>query len=199
APRGGRDVQASGRPTAERRGPQEMERPKREAERRELEAERQRREEARAKLEAERQALQEAQRLAREREEQVKQQAEQQRLAEERKRAAAEQAAREEAQRKLAEERHRTEDQAKARAEQRSKPIEEARVRPFTPPPVGRELIGKDGAPMVLVSAGEFTMGGDSIDNPRHPVYLDAFYMDKYEVTASHYAKFLQATGQHLP
>ena len=120
-------------------------------------------------------------------------------MAEERKRAAAEQAVREEAQRKLAEERRRAEEQTKARAEQRSKPIEEARVRPFTPPPAGRELIGKDGAPIVLVSAGEFTMGGDSIDNPRHPVYLDAFYMDKYEVTASRYAKFLQATRRQLP
>ena len=194
-----REVEENARRDAERLTREQIERAKLEAERRELEAERQRLENARAKLEAERQALQEAQRLAREREEQAKQQAEQQRLAEERKRAAAEQAAREEAQRKLAEERHRTEDQAKARAEQRSKPIEEARVRPFTPPPAGRELIGKDGAPMVLVSAGEFTMGGDSIDNPRHPVYLDAFYMDKYEVTASHYAKFLQATGRHLP
>jgi len=194
-----REVEENARRDAERLAREQIERAKLEAERRELEAERQRLENARAKLEAERQALQEAQRLAREREEQAKQQAEQQRLAEERKRAAAEQAAREEAQRKLAEERHRTEDQAKARAEQRSKPIEEARVRPFTPPPVGRELIGKDGAPMVLVSAGEFTMGGDSIDNPRHPVYLDAFHMDKYEVTASRYAKFLQATGRQLP
>ena len=194
-----REVEENARRDAERLAREQIERAKLEAERRELEAERQRLEDARAKLEAERQALQEAQRLAREREEQGKQQAEQQRLAEERKRAAAEQAAREEAQRKLAEERHRTEEQAKARAEQRSKPIEEARVRPFTPPPVGRELIGKDGAPMVLVSAGEFTMGGDSIDNPRHPVYLDAFHMDKYEVTASRYAKFLQATGRQLP
>ena len=194
-----REVEENARRDAERLAREQIERAKLEAERRELEAERQLLENARAKLEAERQALQEAQRLAREREEQAKQQAEQQRLAEERKRAAAEQAAREEAQRKLAEERHRTEEQAKARAEQRSKPIEEARVRPFTPPPVGRELIGKDGAPMVLVSAGEFTMGGDSIDNPRHPVYLDAFHMDKYEVTASRYAKFLQATGRQLP
>jgi formylglycine-generating enzyme required for sulfatase activity len=194
-----REAEENARRDAERLARERAERAKLEAERRELEAERQRLEDARAKLEAERQALQEAQRLAREREEQAKQQAEQQRLAEERKRAAAEQAVREEAQRKLSEERRRVEEQAKARAEQRSKPIEEARVRPFTPPPAGRELIGKDGAPMVLVSAGEFTMGGDSIDNPRHPVYLDAFYMDKYEVTASRYAKFLQATRRQLP
>ncbi len=194
-----REAEENARRDAERLAREQAERAKLEAERRELEAERQRLEDARAKLEAERQALQEAQRLARDREEQAKQQAEQQRLAEERKRAATEQAVREEAQRKLAEERRRAEEQAKAGLEQRSKPIEEARVRPFTPPSAGRELIGKDGAPMVLVSAGDFTMGGDSIDNPRHPVYLDAFYMDKYEVTASRYAKFLKATGRHLP
>jgi len=190
---------------AQRLAREREEQAKQEVEQRRLEEERKRLAVEKARQDAEEQARQEderrakRERLAREREERAKQQAEQQRLAEERKRAAAEQAVREEAQRKLAEERRRAEEQAKARAEQRSKPIEEARVRPFTPPPAGRELIGKDGAPMVLVSAGEFAMGGDSIDNPRHPVYLDAFYMDKYEVTASRYAKFLQATRRQLP
>src|SRR3989442_6188260 len=74
-------------------------------------------------------------------------------------------------------------------------------LQPWTPP--GRAptavQIGKDGALMVLVPAGEFTMGGDSLDNPRHPVYLDAFYMDKYEVTTSRYAAFVKATGRELP
>ena len=125
------------------------------------------------------------------------------RAAEEQARREAERLAREQAElaKRLAEEKARqdAEEQAKARAEQRSKPIEEARVRPFTPPPAGHELIGKDGAPMVLVPSGEFTMGGDSNDNPRHPVYLDAFYMDKYEVTTSHYAGFLKVTGRQLP
>jgi len=154
-----------------------------------------------ARVEVERRAEREGL-LAREREERTKQQVEQQRLKEERKRAAADQARRVEAERQLAEEGRRTEEQAKARTDQRSKPIEEAHVRPFTaliPPPAGRELIGKDGAPMALVPSGEFTMGGDSLDNPRHPVYLDAFYMDKYEVTTSRYARFLQATGRQPP
>ena len=186
-----REAEENARRDAERLAREQAERAKLEAERRELEAERQRLEDARTKLEAERQALQESQRLAREREEQAKQQAERQQAL-----------LREEAQRKLSEERRRAEEQAKTREEQRSKPIEEARVRPFkplTPPPAGRELIGKDGAPMALVPAGEFTMGGDSIDNPRHPVYLDAFYMDKYEVTTSRYAKFLQTTRRQVP
>jgi len=192
-----REAEENARRDAERLAREQEELARRQAEQKRLEEERLRLAEEQTREEDERHAKRE--RLAREREEQAKQQAEQQRLAEERKRAAAEQAVREEAQRKLAEERRRAEEQAKARAEQRSKPIEEARVRPFTPPPAGRELIGKDGAPIVLVSAGEFTMGGDSIDNPRHPVYLDAFYMDKYEVTASRYAKFLQATRRQLP
>jgi formylglycine-generating enzyme required for sulfatase activity len=39
-----------------------------------------------------------------------------------------------------------------------------------------------DGAEMVGVPAGEFTMGNDegySYEQPAHAVYLDAFYMDK--------------------
>ena len=57
-----------------------------------------------------------------------------------------------------------------------------------------REIIGKDGAPMVLVPAGEFLYGDD---NQR--ISLPAFYMDKYEVTTTLYAKFLQATGRKEP
>jgi formylglycine-generating enzyme required for sulfatase activity len=56
------------------------------------------------------------------------------------------------------------------------------------------ELIGKDGAPAVLIPAGSFVMGDDE-NSPRRDIYLDAFYMDKYEVTVSRYAKFLKSTG----
>jgi formylglycine-generating enzyme required for sulfatase activity len=65
-----------------------------------------------------------------------------------------------------------------------------------------REIIGKDGAPMMLVPAGEFTMGsntGHSEEKPVHHVYVDAFYMDQYEVTVTLYAKFLNATGRYQP
>lgn len=64
-----------------------------------------------------------------------------------------------------------------------------------------KTITGKDGAPMVLVPAGEFMMGsrdGDKIaqndERPAHPVYLDAFYIDQYEVTTTRYAKFFQET-----
>ena len=56
------------------------------------------------------------------------------------------------------------------------------------------ETIGKDGAPAVVVPAGNFTMGDDE-ESPLRDIYLDAFYIDKYEVTVSRYAKFLKTTG----
>ena len=47
-----------------------------------------------------------------------------------------------------------------------------------------KTITGKDGAPMVHVPAGWFIMGSNSYDEkPRRRVYLDGFYIDKYEVT----------------
>jgi len=60
------------------------------------------------------------------------------------------------------------------------------------------EITGKDGAPAVLILAGNFTMG-DGEDAPLREIYVDAFYLDKYEVTTSRYAKFLHATGSAKP
>ena len=62
----------------------------------------------------------------------------------------------------------------------------------------------KDGAQMVLIPTGEFWMGspdgeGDKDEHPRHRVSLDAYSMDKFEVTVSRYAKFLQSTGRRDP
>lgn len=84
-----------------------------------------------------------------------------------------------------------------------------------------KEITGKDGAPMVLIPAGSFQMGStkDEVDRasqtcvneskkdqqicegwykgelPRHQVSLDAFYLDKYEVTNRLFARFVEATG----
>ena len=47
---------------------------------------------------------------------------------------------------------------------------------------------------MVLVPAGSFVMGNNSIkreQRPSHNVYLDSFYIDKYEVTNAEYYEFL--------
>lgn len=60
----------------------------------------------------------------------------------------------------------------------------------------------KDSSTMVLIPAGEFTMGSDDYrDNgkPIHTVYLDTFYIEKYEVTVRQYRKFAQATGRNMP
>ena len=41
---------------------------------------------------------------------------------------------------------------------------------------------------MVLIPAGEFQMGsnsGERDEKPVHAVYLDAFYIDKHEVTVA--------------
>jgi formylglycine-generating enzyme required for sulfatase activity len=67
---------------------------------------------------------------------------------------------------------------------------------------VKTEKIGKDGAPMMLISAGEFQMGSDEGGNDEklvHTVYLDDFYMDKYEVTNAQYKKFMDASGYKSP
>ena len=75
------------------------------------------------------------------------------------------------------------------------------------------EILGKDGAVMLLIPAGQFTRGGkpeEVADHPRskgfnflaeqplHEVRLAAYYIDKYEVTNEQYWRFLdylEATG----
>jgi len=72
----------------------------------------------------------------------------------------------------------------------------------------------KDGAVMVYVPAGEFLMGTSDADieyykeifplrdiarfdneRPQRTVFVDAFYIDKFEVTNQQYKKFLTETG----
>lgn len=60
------------------------------------------------------------------------------------------------------------------------------------------ELIGKDGAPAVLIPSGAFVMGDDE-ESPRREIFVDGFTLDKYEVTVARYAAFLQATGNIKP
>lgn len=68
-------------------------------------------------------------------------------------------------------------------------------------------IIGKDGVQMALIPAGEFLMGtpipegqgGEFDEYPQHSVYLDAFYIDKYEVTNAQYQKFMETTGHAAP
>lgn len=64
---------------------------------------------------------------------------------------------------------------------------------------------------MILIPAGEFIMGDNTrynwsfllaynlYDGPEHTVYLDDFYIDKYEVTNKQYKKFMEETGHSTP
>jgi len=59
-----------------------------------------------------------------------------------------------------------------------------------TPTPDANEFIDEKGFHMRLIPAGEFTMGndfGDANAKPTHQVALDAYYVDKYEVTNALY------------
>ncbi|MBI4671260.1 MAG: SUMF1/EgtB/PvdO family nonheme iron enzyme [Chloroflexi bacterium] len=70
---------------------------------------------------------------------------------------------------------------------------------PAPTPRVGEErVIG--GAPMMFVPAGEFLMGSSDADKdasddekPQHRVFLDAYWMDKFEVTNAQYKKCVDA------
>jgi formylglycine-generating enzyme required for sulfatase activity len=60
----------------------------------------------------------------------------------------------------------------------------------------------KDGMVMVYVPAGEFIMGskeGDVDERLEHTVYLDAFWIDKYEVSNAQYQKCVGAGACRAP
>ena len=96
--------------------------------------------------------------------------------------------------------------EAKAKQKPKQKETQLARAPAYeSPKEIAKQLVpeikGSDGAPMVLVPAGEFTMGSEYAPNerPPHQVYLDPFYIDKYEVTTARYGQFLQATAEQPP
>ncbi len=74
--------------------------------------------------------------------------------------------------------------------------------------PVSREEAGHNDD-MALIPAGEFIMGnngrsraegeGDLDERPSRKVHLDAFYIDRYEVTNTGYKKFVDAAGHRMP
>jgi len=116
----------------------------------------------------------------------------------------------EEDKKKLAEARKKVEEAQKA-AEQAAKsapasdapksgnePIVEATLRPFQAPK------SKDLATLIAVPAGEFIMGskagdGQPDESPQRSVGLDAFTIDKYEVTVEQYAAYLKKSGAEPP
>ena len=55
---------------------------------------------------------------------------------------------------------------------------------------------------VVAIAAGDFVMGSDagrSDERPQHSVYLDAYEIDRYEITNAQYRRFLQVTGRKAP
>ncbi len=106
----------------------------------------------------------------------------------------------------------------------RLKPVEKPRPKPKAPraessqpqAPAGTQYVSrgrnaqgydeilwlKDSSVMIRIPAGVFTMGSDdggSGEKPVHQVYLDEYYIDKYEVTNRQYKKFCDATGRSYP
>jgi formylglycine-generating enzyme required for sulfatase activity len=79
-------------------------------------------------------------------------------------------------------------------------PLDTALAAPTPAPPSGE---GEDSVlvDMVLIPAAEYTMGGreDDIYAPPHKVFVDSFYIDRYEVTNAQYQKFCEETGKNWP
>ena len=65
-----------------------------------------------------------------------------------------------------------------------------------------QSITGKDGAPMMLIPAGAFTMGSNDglpAERPEHTVTLDAYIIDRYEVSLQLYRKFLLEAKRDAP
>ncbi len=58
----------------------------------------------------------------------------------------------------------------------------------------------RDGAPMVLIPSGTFSMGSDdgqATEGPAHQVHLSAYYIDQHEVTNGQFRTFLKEANYH--
>ena len=67
---------------------------------------------------------------------------------------------------------------------------------------LGAETNPVDGAGMVWVPAGEFLMGSDdgrTHERPRHPVWLDGYWIYTAPVTVAQYSRFCQTAGRTMP
>lgn len=69
-------------------------------------------------------------------------------------------------------------------------------------PTLAAKITDEKNVPMALVPAGGFKMGstdGNQDEQPVHNVYLDAFYIDVYEVTNARYKECVEAGACELP
>jgi formylglycine-generating enzyme required for sulfatase activity len=63
-------------------------------------------------------------------------------------------------------------------------------------------MVGQDGREMILVPEGVFTRGSETggfDEKPQQEIYLDAFYVDKYEVSVEAYNRFRRAANYVEP
>jgi len=63
--------------------------------------------------------------------------------------------------------------------------------------PAGKFWIGR--AYAIYLDSGDLQARDKMDDRPANNVYVDAFYIDKYEVNNTDYSKFVQATGAKAP
>jgi eukaryotic-like serine/threonine-protein kinase len=87
-------------------------------------------------------------------------------------------------------------------------PIASAIVSPTQPPPTPtavtetRRVAAKDGMTVIYIPAGDFLLGAADSDSkaqddekPQQKIYLDAFWIDRLEVTVAQFQDFVTATG----
>jgi formylglycine-generating enzyme required for sulfatase activity len=77
------------------------------------------------------------------------------------------------------------------------RPLTSQQIQPGSPP---RTLATPAGL-MVLIPAGEFTMGGETVANekPARQLTLPLYYLDRFEVTNGLYKQFCDRTGRPYP
>jgi iron(II)-dependent oxidoreductase len=63
--------------------------------------------------------------------------------------------------------------------------------------PAGKFWMGRAFA--IYLDSGDLQARDKMDDRPANNIYVDAFYIDKYEVNNTDYAKFVQATGARAP
>jgi formylglycine-generating enzyme required for sulfatase activity len=71
-----------------------------------------------------------------------------------------------------------------------------------SPTPLPERIHDAHGVEMILIPAGDFTMGSDEgfpDEKPVHIVYVDAFYIDKLEVTNAQYKECVDAGACRPP
>jgi formylglycine-generating enzyme required for sulfatase activity len=86
-------------------------------------------------------------------------------------------------------------------------PMVAAPPTPPSSPGIGSTMVSdKDDMTLIYVPAGEFLMGSvdsdgeaDSDEKPQHKVYLDAFWIDRTEVTNAQYRKCVEAKACQPP